>query len=82
MQRGQVPSAPPPDSLFPRRRAIGAHIRAARLQANMTQEQVALEIGIDRPSIVEIEAGHRNMTINTLLRIADTLGVPVAHLVQ
>lgn len=77
-----MPSAPPPDPYFPRRRAIGERIRAARLQADLTQERLALAIGIDRPSIVEIEAGRRNMTIDTLLRIADTIGVPLAELVR
>lgn len=77
-----MPSAPPPDPLYPRRRAIGEHMRAARLHANLTQEAVALRAGIDRPSIVEIEAGRRNATIDTLLRIADAIGIPLAELVR
>lgn len=79
---GRVPTAPPPDWIPTRRRAIGAHIRAARLKANLTQEQLALRIDTDRPSIVEIEQGRRNATIDTLLRIAYALGVPLADLVR
>ncbi|MGW6910229.1 helix-turn-helix transcriptional regulator [Streptomyces sp. NPDC054940] len=56
--------------------------RDARLRANLTQETAALRVGIDRPSIVEIEAGRRNMTIDTLIGIADAIGVPLADLVR
>lgn len=76
-----MPSAPQPDPYLPRRRAIGQKVREARLRANLTQETVALRLGIDRPSVVEIEAGRRNMTINTLLGVADAIGVPVADLI-
>jgi transcriptional regulator with XRE-family HTH domain len=72
-----VSSAPPPDRFLHRRQQLGAEIREARLGANLTQEQVALAIGIDRPSIVEIEQGRRNMTIDTLLRITDLIGIEV-----
>ncbi|WP_218036900.1 helix-turn-helix domain-containing protein [Streptomyces hyaluromycini] len=76
-----MPTAPP-DPLFPRRRAIGEQIRVAREAAELSQEEVANRIGIDRPSIVLIEAGTRNATINTLLRISDVVGVPLAQLVR
>ncbi|MEU2340003.1 helix-turn-helix transcriptional regulator [Streptomyces sp. NPDC013172] len=71
-----------PDPLLPRRRAIGEKIRVAREAAKLTQEEVANRIGLDRPSIVLIEAGTRNATINTLLRISDVIGVPLAELVR
>lgn len=76
-----MPTAPP-DPLFERRRAIGEHIRAGRHAARLTQETLANHVGIDRPSVVEIEAGRRNLTINTLIRIADALGVPLSDLVR
>ncbi|MFJ8154793.1 helix-turn-helix domain-containing protein [Streptomyces sp. NPDC094468] len=76
-----MPTAPP-DPLFHRRRAIGEHIRHARTNVGLTQEALAHRVGLDRPSIVEIEAGRRNATVNTLLRIADELGVPLAQLVR
>lgn len=76
-----MPTAPPPDPYFPRRRALGENIREARLHANLTQETVALRMGIDRSSVVEIERGRRNMTINTLMGLADAIGVPLADLI-
>lgn len=76
-----MPTAPP-DPLFERRRAIGERIRDGRHAAGLTQEALANHVGIDRPSVVEIEAGRRNATINTLLRISDVIGVPLADLVR
>ncbi|MFJ2162344.1 helix-turn-helix domain-containing protein [Streptomyces sp. NPDC087856] len=76
-----MPTAPP-DPFFERRRAIGDHIRAGRRAARLTQEALAHRVGIDRPSVVEIEAGRRNMTVNTLMRIADVIGVPLSDLVR
>ncbi|MEU8968196.1 helix-turn-helix transcriptional regulator [Streptomyces monashensis] len=77
-----MPSAPPPDWVRNRRRVIGANIRTARLAANLTQEAVALRADTDRPSVVLIEKGERNATIDTLIRIADAIGVPLADLVR
>jgi transcriptional regulator with XRE-family HTH domain len=78
-----VPSAyPPPDWVLARRRAIGTRIRAARLHANLTQERVALAAEIDRPSVVRIEQGQQSPTIDTLIRIADAIGIPLADLMQ
>ncbi len=47
----------------------------------MTQEALALEAGIDRPSVVRIEAGQQSPTLDTLIRIADALDVPLRDLV-
>lgn len=74
--------APPPDWVLARRRRIGERIREERRCARLTQEAVANLIGIDRPSIVLIEQGERNATIDTLLLIADALNVPLADLVR
>ena len=74
--------APPPDWILARRQHIGARIREERRRARLTQEEVANRIGLDRPSMVEIEQGQRNMTINTFIRIADALNVPLADLVR
>lgn len=75
-------SAPPPDWILAHRQRIGDRIREERRRARLTQEEVANRIGLDRPSMVEIEQGQRNMTINTFIRIADALNVPLADLVR
>ncbi|KUF18483.1 helix-turn-helix domain-containing protein [Streptomyces silvensis] len=77
-----MPSARPSDSVLARRRVVGERIRAARRHANLTQEAVALTTGLDRPSVVRIEQGQQAPTLDTLFRIADAIGVPLADLVR
>lgn len=64
-----------PDDLAARRQALGDQLRDARLAAGLTQEQVALATGIDRPSVVRIERGQQDAKLSTLLRLCDALGV-------
>ena len=75
-------SVPSPDWVVTRRRAIGDQIRTARLAAGLTQEQVALRIGMDRATYNRIEQGHSAALIDSLIRIADALGVDLADLVR
>lgn len=77
-----MPSAPPPDWVIARRRAIGEHIREARLHANLTQEKLAEAAGLDRQTINRIEQGHASARLDNLLLISDALGVPLAYLVR
>lgn len=74
--------SPPPDWVLNRRRAIGESIRAARRHASLTQEAVALRAGVDRASYNRIEQGHQSALLDTLIRIADAIGVPLAELVR
>jgi DNA-binding XRE family transcriptional regulator len=60
---------------------VGEHIRALRLDAGMTQETVALNAGLDRPSLVNIEAGKQAPSVDTLIRIAAALGVDLRDIV-
>jgi transcriptional regulator with XRE-family HTH domain len=77
-----VPSAsPPPDWVLQERRQVGERIRAARINANLTQERVALAAEIDRPSVVRIEQGQQSPTLDTLIRLARVIGVPLSELV-
>lgn len=71
-----------PDHVLARRRRIGDQIRAARLGQNLTQEAVALRVGMDRANYVRIEQGQSSPLLDTLLLIADAIGVPLAHLVR
>lgn len=75
-------SAPPPDWVVARRRAIGDRIRSARLHANLTQEKLAELAGMDRQAINRIEQGHASPRLDNLIRIAEALGVPLADLVR
>ncbi|WP_069773021.1 helix-turn-helix domain-containing protein [Streptomyces sp. LUP30] len=78
-----MPSASPsPDWVLTQRRAVGERIRAVRLYANLTQEQVAIRSGVDRASVVRIEQGQQSPTLDTLIRLAAAIGVPLPELVR
>lgn len=76
------PPPPADDRVIARRRQIGENIRAARLRASLTQEAVAIRADLDRASYNRIEQGHAAALIDTLIRIADAIGTPLAHLVR
>uniref|UniRef100_UPI003704B607 helix-turn-helix domain-containing protein n=1 Tax=Streptomyces tamarix TaxID=3078565 RepID=UPI003704B607 len=61
---------------------MGEQIRAARLEANMTQETVALRAGLDRSGYVRVERGQAAATVDSLILIADAIDVPLADLVR
>jgi len=50
--------------------------------AGLTQEQVALRIGMDRATYNRIEMGHAAALLDSLIRIADAIGVPLSDLVR
>lgn len=50
-------------------------VRRARLAAGISQEELALEAGLDRTYISQVERGKRNVTIIVLARIAGALKV-------
>lgn len=75
-------SPPPDEEISARRRAIGDQIRAARIYANLTQETVAHRAGITLANYNRIEQAHAAAGIDSLIRIAHALGVPLAHLVR
>lgn len=56
---------------------LGEQIRAAREAAGLSQEAVAEKIGMTRTNYARIEYGKTNVTIETLIRIADGLGLTV-----
>lgn len=60
--------------------SIGKRIREVRLGAEVSQETLAAKIGMTRGNFARIEQGRTNVTLDTLLRIADGLGVEVIDL--
>ena len=63
-------------------REIGARIGAARRRANLTQEDLAGQIGLTRTSIVNIEKGRQKLLVHTLLSICKLLRVPATDLIR
>ncbi|MCD8178218.1 MAG: helix-turn-helix domain-containing protein [Tannerellaceae bacterium] len=52
---------------------LGDQIRKIRKSKGLSQEALANEAGIDRAYMGEIERGERNVTILTLVKIAEQL---------
>ncbi|WP_406462935.1 helix-turn-helix domain-containing protein [Streptomyces sp. NBC_00111] len=72
----------PPDRVIARRRAVAERIRAVRVHANLTQEAVSLRSGISLTSYNRIEQGHASPMLDSLILIADAIGVDLADLVR
>jgi transcriptional regulator with XRE-family HTH domain len=60
--------------------ALGAAIREHRLQAGLTQAELAQRAGIGRPHLNHIEGGRKNPTVVVLVHLARGLGVNPADL--
>ena len=56
-------------------RDIGRRMKAARVEAGLSQERLAAKIAMTRSNYARIERGSTNVTIETLLRIARGIGV-------
>lgn len=72
---------PPDDRVLTRRREVGEQIRRVREHLNLTQPDVCGRSGIDLASYSRIEQGHSSPLLDTLIRIADAMGVSLAELV-
>ena len=54
-----------------KRQIIASRIRAARRLARLSQGPVAKMLGLQRPSVTEIEAGNRAVAAEELARLAE-----------
>lgn len=61
---------------------IGSVIKSLRLAKNITQHQLAADLGINRSAIAQWESGNSNPRVAILNRLADSLGVEVGALLS
>jgi transcriptional regulator with XRE-family HTH domain len=61
---------------------LGKTIRRFRHGRKLSQEAFAESCGLHRTYICDVERGVRNVTIGTLLKIADALCITVSELTQ
>jgi DNA-binding XRE family transcriptional regulator len=61
-------------------RLVGTTIRQQRKQQRLSQQTLAALTGLDSSYISEIERGQRNVSLLSLLRIAEALHLPVSRL--
>ncbi|MEU2780509.1 helix-turn-helix transcriptional regulator [Streptomyces sp. NPDC007110] len=72
----------PDDRVIARRRQVGDRIRRVREERNLTQLEVCGRSGIDVATYSRIEQGHSSPLLDTLIRIADAIGVELEELVR
>src|SRR3954469_1599556 len=59
---------------------VGANLRALRLSYAIKQADLAARLGVQRAAVTRWEQGTRGLTVDMLLRIADTFGIPASQL--
>lgn len=66
--------------MYNRLQNIGSNVKKLRKKKKLSQIELAVEVGIDRSYLSEIENGRTNMSVSVLYAIADSLGVDIAEL--
>ncbi|WP_431188562.1 helix-turn-helix domain-containing protein [Arthrobacter crystallopoietes] len=64
------------------RAQVGGRIRELRLANGLTQEALALEVGMSRNMLIHLEWGKRSIAYERLWDIAEVLGVGVEELLR
>lgn len=64
------------------RTAIGAKIRALRIERGLSQEALALSSGVTRNVLIDVERGKRGLLYERIFDIAVALGVPGSDIIQ
>ena len=59
---------------------FGARLRELRLERELSQEQLGQLADLDRTHISSAEAGRRNVSLKTIYKLADALGVEAREL--
>lgn len=77
-----MPIKPQPEWVVTQRRTVGDRIRAARLDANLSQIRLAALLGVDHRTIHRIEHGTSDPGLGLLLMLSDAVDVPLAELVR
>lgn len=61
---------------------IGQNIRRLRLERGLSQEQLALQAQVNRGYTGAIERGERRVSVATLAKLAQALGVELSKLFE
>lgn len=64
------------------RRIVGGNVKRLRVAKKLTQEEVALDAGIDLTYMGGIERGKRNPSLEVMVRVAKVLGAGPADLLK
>lgn len=69
-----APDPTPDDAEAPPRADVGQRLRDARLEAGLTQDALATQVGKRKNWLSDIERGRRGIDVHTLQRVADLMG--------
>ncbi|NII11734.1 helix-turn-helix domain-containing protein [Oleiagrimonas sp. C23AA] len=58
-------------------RALGERVRATRVGAGLTQDQLALASGVSRDTLIAVENGRESVRLGSALRVLKALGLHV-----
>lgn len=61
---------------------FGRNLAAVRKQRGLSQEAFAEVVGVHRTYMGGVERGERNLTLRSVERIADKVGVPALDLLR
>jgi len=61
---------------------FAANLRKARQKAALSQEDLAAYAGIHQPYVSDVERGVYNITLETMVNLADAVGVDVRQLLR
>ena len=63
-------------------KVVGRNLRAYRMERGLSQEDFAEVVGVHRTYMGGLERGERNLTLQSLERIAEVLGVEPRELMR
>jgi transcriptional regulator with XRE-family HTH domain len=63
-------------------RIAGVNIRAYRHAKGISQEELAVALGVHRTYMGGVERGERNLTLRSLERLAERMGIDPVSLLQ
>jgi XRE family transcriptional regulator, regulator of sulfur utilization len=66
----------------PRKRTVGERVARLRDERGLTQAELASKAGVFRETLADIERGASQPKLETLMRLAAALRVPIIRLIQ
>ena len=63
-------------------KVVGRNLRAYRMERELSQEDFAEVVGVHRTYMGGLERGERNLTLQSLERIAEVIGVEPVELLR
>ena len=59
---------------------FGIRLKTLRKEKGLSQEELALKSGLNRPYISAIEKGKRNVSLEVMEKLAGALGIKILYL--